>query len=176
MVFRYASQPMLIALALSVPALAILYVQIANSDPQPWYWMGFILFGWLTFLALRRLVDTSPVVRIGAPGISDARVQGGVVPWDKIDAVVFLPEQESLLVLVTDAELFARSSLRSRFFRLPGHPVLEAPGSPSITIRFKGLVPGAGEAWDYIRNNFPDKVLPPSPDSWRLSAVRPGRR
>lgn len=161
MVFRYASRPMMLALALTVPALAILYVQIVNSEPQPWYWIGFILFGVLTFLALQRLVDSTPVVRIGAPGISDARLRVGLVPWDKVDAVELLPAQASLRVTVTDAELAALGVPRPRFFHLLVPSAHAVPGSSGITIAFKGLVPGVDEAWDYICTNFPDKADAP---------------
>lgn len=64
----------------------------------------------------------------------------------------------ALLILSPDTRIVPPNSFQSGTLRLPGSPVRVELDSVTLTVRFKGLVPGVEEAWDYIRTNFPSKT------------------
>lgn len=158
MEFRYSKSTALMALLIGIPGLATCYLLVVSGSPDLWPWIGVIAFGLMAVTGLWRLIHTSPVVRIDQRGILDTRLKAGVISWGKIDEIRFMTRNDSLLLMVPDTKLVEPSPLQSGFFRLPGAAVLASPDLLAITIRFKGLNPGVGEAWDYIRTNYPGKA------------------
>ena len=144
---------------LGLVLVAISYFSTTSDDAVTKVigWLGIIFFGFLIILNTVRAFRPSVQVQIDNNGITDFRINFGLITWRDLKKVRIknVRSQRFLCLEVANPEIYL-SKLSATKRKLA--EIDNALGIPRIVIGFSSLEPSIDAVVKYIRVKYPEKV------------------
>jgi len=142
-------------LAMAMVALSWFVTRIAKDAAQTVFgWAGIVFFGAALLAIILSALRGGTAVVFDGSGITDERMNIGIIPWQEIEACRVATVQSSKFLCLSLREPEPYLSRLSRWRRLQSNSN-QRLGFGHLAISFSGLQPGLNEAIEYLNQHRP---------------------